>query len=87
MNYENKLLLLFSATFSFMYDAKQNKTKQNKAKQSKKVPCGDFLTQVIVSNENFDDVKCENVLRMLVVWGVALGWLVGWLVSLCKLWH
>jgi hypothetical protein len=27
-NYENKFLLLFSATFSFMYDAKQNKAKQ-----------------------------------------------------------
>jgi hypothetical protein len=42
MNYEHKFLLLFSATFSFMYDAKQNKAKRNKAKQSKKAPCGDF---------------------------------------------
>jgi hypothetical protein len=58
-----------------MYDAKQNKAKRNKAKQSKKAPCGDFWTQELVSSENFDDERCEVLLRMLVVWGVTLGWL------------
>jgi len=42
VNYENKFLLLFSATFSFMYDAKENKAKQSKAKKKKHTPCGDF---------------------------------------------
>ena len=68
VSYENKFLQLFTATFSFMYDAKQSKAKQ-------KTPCGDFWTQIIVSSENFDDVRCEHLLRMLVVWGVTLGWL------------
>ena len=77
MNYENKFLLLFSATFSFMYDAKQNKAKQSEVKESIKAPCGDFCMQIILSSENFDDVKCEDLLRILVVWSVMLGWLVG----------
>ena len=33
--------------------------------------------QIILSSENFDDVKCEDLPRMLVVWSVMLGWLVG----------
>jgi hypothetical protein len=68
VNYENKLLLLLSATFIFMYDAEQSKSKQQSAVWW-------FWTQIIVSSENFDDVRCEDFLRMLVVWGVTLGWL------------
>ena len=55
----------------------QNKTKQSKVKESIKAPCGDFCMQIILSSENFDDVKCEDLLRILVVWSVMLGWLVG----------
>ena len=71
VNYENKFLLLFSATFGFMHDAKQNKTKPSPAKST----VWQFFTQIIVSAAKFDDVRCEVLLRMLGVWGVTLGWL------------
>jgi len=73
VNYENKFLLLFSATFGFMYDAKQ-KTKPSQAQQRSTV-------WQFVSTERFGDVRCEVVLRVLLG---RLGRDAG-LVNLCKL--